>query len=374
MKIVHYIPTLSPSDGGTATYMQQLADTLGKVVELHIVTHRTAEQLAVRHAVVHHLSGRNWCALRREYRSLLTALNPDVVHVNCCWKPMFAFASVWAHEAGYPVVLSPHGMLEPWIVNRHYWTRKVPSLLLWQRKALLCASIVHSTAETEAWNLRHIDSYCPLLRGWKPKVQVIANGIDLSSITMRSEWKSRKSLLFLSRIHPKKGIELLLPAFARLSAPGAPLDGYTLKIAGDGDKVYISHLKQLAMALNVSASIEWLGGVYGDAKLCLLREADLFVLPTYSENFGLVIAEALACGTPVLTTTGTPWKDVFAQTGCGWCVDADEAAIEEALCNFAATDNMMRRSMGESGRKLIEGKFDSWTVAKQFVDMYRSLC
>lgn len=354
--------------------MQQLAHTLGKVVELHIVTHRTAEELTVRHAVVHHLSGRNWLALRSQYRLLLAELNPDVVHVNCCWKPMFAFAAIWAHRAGYPVVVSPHGMLEPWIVKRHYWTRKVPSLLLWQRRALTCARVVHATAETEAEHLRHIDSYCPLLRDWKPSLQVIANGVDVSRIVMRSEWTSRRTLLFLSRLHPKKGIELLLYAFARQSAPGAPLEGYTLQLAGEGERSYTAQLRGLAAVLNVSERVTWLGGVYGDEKWRLLREADLFVLPTYSENFGLVIAEALASGTPVLTTTGTPWSADFAQTRCGWCVEADEAAIEGALCSFAATDNTTLQAMGGNGRRLIEEKFDSRTVVGQFVDMYRSLC
>lgn len=374
MRIVHYIPTLSPQDGGTATYMQQLADTLGTLVELHIVTHRTAEELAVRHACIHRLPARGWREIGRQYCRLLDEIKPDVVHVNCCWKPVFAYAAIWARKAGYKVVLSPHGMLEPWIVGRHYWTRKVPSLLLWQRKALGCSSVVHATAETEASNLRNIGSYCSLIRRWKPEVRVIANGLDVEQIVVRDDWKRSRTLLYLSRLHPKKGIDLLLSAFARQSAPGSPLEGYTLQIAGEGDASYTAYLKGLAESLGLADRVAWLGSVFYERKWSLLRKADLVVLPTRSENFGLVIAEALASGTPVLTTTGTPWRKDFDAYRCGWCVEVDEQAIGVALSEFASTADETLQEMGQRGRCLIEQKYDARIVCSQFVEMYKGLC
>ena len=194
-------------------YMQSLSDSLGELMEMHIVAHRTQDELPVRHALLHYLS-KSWkvWSVRANYLKLLDTIRPDIVHVNCCWQPYFAYAALWAKEAGYPVVLSPHGMLEPWIVRRHYWTRKVPSLLAYQRRALFAADVVHATAESEKENIETISQYCRLLSDWHPKVHVIGNSVDTQAIEMKTSWKRSKKLLFLSRIHPKKGIDLLLRA------------------------------------------------------------------------------------------------------------------------------------------------------------------
>ncbi len=355
-------------------YMQQLADSLGQLVEMHIVAHRAQNELPVRHAQMHYLS-KSWkiWSVRTEYMKLLDNIRPDVVHVNCCWQPYFAYAALWAKEAGYPVVFSPHGMLEPWIVRRHYWTRKVPSLLAYQRKALYAADIVHATAESEKLNLEGISQYCGLLSDWHPKVWVIGNGIDTNSIEMKASWQKSRKLLFLSRIHPKKGIDMLLDAFAELQKSNGPLKDYALQIAGEGDPEFLNSLKTKSDSLGLGQSVEWLGGIYDERKWVLMREADLFVLPTYSENFGIVVAEALASGTPVLTTSGTPWS-MLDKMHCGWCVDVSTEAITGALATFAKIEEDDLEQMGKNGRKLIEEYYDTCKITSQFVKMYESLC
>ena len=375
MRILHYIPTLSRQDGGTSMYMLQLSELLGQRVDLHIVTHQTAEALPVRHARLHALP-LTWrvCEVRRRYLQVLDEVKPDIVHINCCWRPYFALTAIWAKAAGYKVVLTPHGMLEPWIMQRHYLTRKVPMLLLMQRKALFAADLVHATAESEREHLQQLCRECWLLRKWHPRVTVIANGIDVDHITMRSDWTPTHRMLYLSRIHPKKGIDMLLQAFARLQqsqmSQSAP---YVLQIAGEGDAAYIASLQALSRQLGIDSQVEWLGGIYDDRKWQLMRQADIFVLPTHSENFGIVVAEALASGTPVLTTQGTPWHEL-EDCQCGWWVPATEEGLYRGLTSFAATSAEEREAMGHNGRRLAVQSYSHGKMTDDFVQMYETLC
>ena len=298
---------------------------------------------------------------RQQWRILLTQLQPDVVHINCCWMPACAFTQKWAQALGYKVVLTPHGMLEPWIMARHYWSKKVPALLLYQKSAVVKADVLHATAKSEKENLQRL--------GYNDRIKVIANGIDVEDIEMKPSWKRNKEILFLSRIHVKKGINFLLEAVAQLKEQ---MEGYVIRIAGEGDVTYIEELKQLAARLGISQLIIFEGGVYGNRKWELFRQADLFILPTHSENFGIVVAEALASGTPVITTMGTPWSELESQR-CGWWTEVGTEATAQALCNFLSLTEDELEMMGRNGRKLVEEKYSVRKVAKEFVDMYKSI-
>jgi glycosyltransferase involved in cell wall biosynthesis len=211
------------------------------------------------------------------------------------------------------------------------------------------------------------------LSDWHPKVHVIGNGVDTRSIEVKTSWKRSQKLLFLSRIHPKKGVDLLLQAFSELQTLGGPLHDYVLQIAGEGDSAYLTSLHSLADRLGVGTHIQWLGGVYGARKWDLIREADLLTLPTHSENFGIVVAEALASGTPVLTTKGTPWN-VLNTEHCGWCVDVNVEAIKSALRSFAASSEDELQQMGLRGRSMIEDNYDTRSIAREYVKLYETLC
>ena len=140
--------------------------------------------------------------MKCDFILLLDEICPDVVHVNCCWIPGCALTQRWAQEKGYRVVLTPHGMLEPWIMKRHYLTRKLPALLLYQKRAIVQADMLHATAYSERDNLLRL--------GYNDRIMVIANGVDVGNITMKQSWKRRKEILFLSRVHVKKGINFLI--------------------------------------------------------------------------------------------------------------------------------------------------------------------
>lgn len=361
MKILHYLPSIDRASGGTTAYIQLLAKELGLLVDLHIVSHHSANPVCIEHTAVHYISASILGSMRREWKLLLDELKPDVVHVNCCWLPQCALLQKWAQQSGYKVVLSPHGMLEPWIMKRHYWTRKFPALVLYQKKAVINADYLHATAESEKENL--------LKLGYNRKIAVIANGIDVESIAMKRNWKRNRQILFLSRIHVKKGIEFLLEALACLKSS---LGGYVVNIAGEGETVYINQLKNKAKTLGIAELVNFCDGVYGDKKWELFHNADLFVLPTYSENFGIVVAEALACGTPVITTKGTPWKELET-CHCGWWIEVGVQPIIDALQKFLALQENELESMGRNGRKLVEEKYSARKMAHDMVELYQRL-
>lgn len=367
MKILHYIPSIDRASGGVGAYMQLLTKELGKLVELHVVTHRSENELRLENCRLHYIGMRwlPWSSTKHEFNSLLDNLHPDVFHTNCCWLPLSAMTSCWAKAKGYKVVYTPHGMLEPWIMQRHYWTKKLPATLLFQRKGLAHADLIHSTADSEADNLARL--------GWNKNIRVIPNCVDLEVIDEKlaaiGNEGHGKTILFLSRIHVKKGINFLIEAVSRLKDN---LDGWKVKIAGEGETDYIHELQNLTRQLGVDHIVEFVGGVYGDAKWSLYQEASLFVLPTHSENFGIVVAEALACKVPVITTKGTPWKELDTE-GCGWWTEVGTEPTVTALQSFLAMGKDELALMGAKGRELINRKYSCKIVAREFCAMYSEL-
>lgn len=360
MRILHFISSIDRASGGVGMYMQLLAKELGKLVELHVVTCRSENELPIENATLHYIDGRLtslWTA-KRQFGRLLDDVRPDLVHVNACWMPLNALTILWAKRRSYKVVLTPHGMLEPWIMQRHYWSRKLPALLLYQRRAVKMADILHATAESERQNLMKL--------GLNRRIFVVPNGIDVANIKMKSSWRRNNNILFLSRIHPKKGINFLLEAFSKIDSK------YQLTIAGEGDKNYVNELKQLAQRLNISERVAFVGGIYGDEKWKLLRQADVFVLPTHSENFGIVVAEALASGTPVITTKGTPWQEL-ASHHCGWWTEVGAEPTLEALQSFLSCSEEELEAMGRNGRRLVEEGYSTQAVAAAMAGAYKTL-
>lgn len=363
MKVLHYMPTIDRSSGGLASYMQILANSLGKLVELHVITHHSENEVKLSNCDIHYLGSRllDFFKIQKAFVEIINEIQPDIFHSNCCWYPYSSFFIKWASKLGYKTMYTPHGMLEPWILKRHYWSRKVPALLLYQKSSLKCADIIHATAISERDNIIKL--------GYNSNVVVVPNGLNVDNIEIKSTWNRTKKILFLSRVHEKKGIEILINAVAELKTY---LDGYKFLIAGEGDRAYINILKYIVKEKGLDDIIVFVGGVYGDEKWKLYHQADIFILPTHSENFGIVIAEALASGTPVITTTGAPWEDI-QKYNCGWWVPCSQHAIVEALRSAIELSEAELEIRGKNGRKLIEEKYSDYSVSDMLKKQYEKL-
>lgn len=361
MKTIHYIPSIDRSCGGTTEYVRLLAEKLGQQAELHVVTHESLHPVVMEHCLVQFVHKNIFGAMKQEWMALLDEVQPDIVHVHGCWDPQCAWVQKWSQAKGYKVILTPHGMLEPWIMKRNYWTKKLPALMLYQKKAICKADYIHATAESEKENLLQL--------GYNDRIKVIPNAVNVDNIKMKDSWQRTKTILFLSRIHEKKGLNFLIEAASILKKE---LDRYKIVIAGEGDAAYIDTLKQMALQAGIQDIVSFAGGVYGEEKWNLFRKADVFVLPTFSENFGIAIAEALASGTPVITTKGTPWFDLV-KYNCGWHTEIGTLPTVNALKAFLQLDEQTLETMGRNGRRLIEDKYSTQSMADEMMELYRGV-
>src|SRR5207249_723545 len=227
-----------------------------------------------------------------------------VVHFHALWNPAHAKLSKQCAARGLSFIVSPHGMLEPW-AWRHKWWKKWPYFLLVERRHLARATCLLATSENEAEQLRR---FYP-----KKKISVVPLGLtgtakpDYNKARGQLGWKDDECvLLFLSRIHPKKGLDILLHALFSLGMDLPPKT--RLAIVGGGDPAYVKTLQNYcANSAAALPQIDWIGEVWGEERWKFFQGADLFCLPTHSENFGLAILESCQVGTPALTTRATPW-------------------------------------------------------------------
>ena len=341
-------------------YVQLLAKELGRLVDLVVVTGLTDNPLRLENSRVVFLPMPlgQILTFRRQWIRILEDERPDVVHINGIWMLQTWIVQREALRMEIKTFITPHGMLEPWILKRHYFTRKLPALWLYQGRALREAKVLVATAESEKENI--------LKLGYNANVEVVTIGLDVEKIEVKPSWSPKRKILFMSRVHVKKGIELLIDAVGRLRSE---LNGYEVIIAGEGEGGYVDGLKGQVAAAGLGGVVSFVGGVYGGDKWTLLREADVLVLPTSSENFGIVVAEALACGTPVITTKGAPWRDL-EEWGCGWWIERSVDDLVKALKGFLALTESGRERMGRNGRRLVEAKYSSRRMAENMYRVY----
>jgi glycosyltransferase involved in cell wall biosynthesis len=265
-----------------------------------------------------------------------------------------------------PVIIHPYGMLEDWALRRSSWKKRIVGRL-WEYENLREAACLRVTAQDELQSVRRF--------GLKNPVALISEGIDADDYALlpdKQEARIRLSLLdkervllFLSRVHPKKGLMNLLKVWRRL---GAARKGWLLAIAGPDEGGHTSELMRAARELELEDSTRFLGPLFGQGKLDAFAAADLFVLPSYSENFGIVVAEALAARLPVVTTNGTPWQGL-KEHGCGWWTHLTEHALEDALREAMALSGLELRKMGERGREWVRRDFDWNNIAAQMIEV-----
>lgn len=366
---VHTVPTLHPDAGGPSRSVTALASALARnEVPAHIITTKsspTAPQVSpdadVRtEAAVASLGPLRWVRFGRTLRRRVRGASHGVVHDHGIWHPVHVASATVAAAAGWPLVVTPRGMLTPWALRQRRLKKKI-AWHTYQHRILRQAALLHATAEDEAQDLRRL--------GLTQPIAIIPNGVTVpASISVAAHSDSGpRTALFLSRLHPKKGLPMLLTAWA-----AAQPAGWKLQLVGPSEGGHRAELERQAVAHGIRSDIEFVGPVDDEAKWSYYANADLFVLPTHSENFGIVVAEALACGVPVITTRGAPWGALETHR-CGWWTAIDPGALGKALEEATGLEPRQRQAMGERGRKLVKTTYAWEAIATNMQQTYRWL-
>ena len=297
--------------------------------------------------------------VERSSQTFAPEKKPNLVHLHGLWSPSLLCRSLGWLFREVPLVASTHGMLEPWAFAHKRWKKRV-GWMLYQRALLERVDCLHATSEPEVENLRKL--------GVRKPIAVIPIGVEIPKKRTLDEARAGNrpyTALFLSRIHPKKGLPLLIEAWAEIQP-----EGWQMRVVGPDDGDHRSELQRRVADVGLDHQWTFESSLEGDDKWQAYREANLFILPTHSENFGIVVPEALASGLPVITTQGTPWQSLERER-CGWWVPVSSESIGEALRDATSRSFEELAAMGERGRLLVECDYGWEHVAKQMIDCYR---
>jgi glycosyltransferase involved in cell wall biosynthesis len=360
LSIAFVVPEIGEEASGPTYSVPRLASALasrGAHVELHVL--ELLEPPRVPGVDVHvyrRLPGPRILGLSPAFvRGVLAAARrSDLVHNNGLWMLPNIQGGLAARLAKTPLVYSPRGALASWAL-KHSEYKKRFVWRLGQGAAIRRSALLHATSEAEFSDIRRM--------GLSNPVAIIPNGIDVPEIA-RPARGPRRRLLFLGRIHPVKGIDLLLKVWAQVRRERPDWD---LQIVGPPGP-HEQSIRKLARELSLS-DVDFAGPRYGADKLATYAAADLYVLPTHTENFGMTIAESLACGTPVVTTRGAPWAGLERE-GCGFWIERSEPALTKALLRATEMSPVELGRCGARGRAWMLREFSWDGIAEKMQGCY----
>ena len=279
----------------------------------------------------------------------------DLIHNHSLWMMPNVYPGIASKKSGVPLVTAPRGTLSKHAMQSGSVIKK----LFWplvQKPAIEATSCFHATAMSEYHDIRRL--------GFLQPIAIIPNGIDMPVLVPKT-LNSIRSVLFLGRIHPIKGLDMLLPAWKTLQNK---FPDWQLKIVGPDHRGYLSKVKGMSEALGLKR-VEFCKPLFGGAKTKALIDADLFVLPSYSENFGMSVAEALAAGTPALVTKGAPWSGL-QKNRAGFWVDTNLASITSAMEEAMLKDDVELRALGRNGRAWMKNEYSWKKINLQMLTTY----
>lgn len=290
------------------------------------------------------------------------------VHLHTPWEPANIHAASLCRSLGVPYIVSVHGMLDDWSMAQRSLKKRI-YLALAARRMLERAAHVHCTAEAELtqskrWYPRGTGRVVPLVFDLAPYRNLPGPDLARNAFTIDA---ARPVVLFLSRIHVKKGVHILVDAMKILAGRGVDAQ---LLIAGTGDEDYTRQITDQIASLGLTGRARLLGMVKGPEKVSLYQAADLFALPTSQENFGFVLPEALACGTPAITTKGVDTWPELESSGSTLIADQTAEAFADAIATLLAQPDR-RQEMGKKGRTWVLEALDPDAVARRYADLYR---
>lgn len=376
LRILHVIRSLDPEAGGPPLMCARLAEAqlaLGHVVELGVQAFDPARSVLdpARHLPVRRfgvpgggerlLSGKVAKAVEEVCRY------QHVIHLHGVWDTLLVVAANAAIRAKVPHVVVPHGMLDPWSLGQKRWKKRV-GLAVGSGRMLRTAAALHLVYADEAAHARAL--------GVRVSMRAIPNGVSLAEIDPVPEASEfRRSVpelgadpfvLFLGRLHHKKGLDILAAAFARIAARFPTL---RLVVAGPDQGAREPFERQIA-SVNLTGRVHLVGPLYGRQKYAALAAAACFCLPSRQEGFSVAVLEALACRTPVVLSDACHFPEV-AEAGVGRVVPLTPDAVADALAAVVA--DPAARAMGDRGRALVEKQYTWERVAEQTIDLYHSV-
>jgi glycosyltransferase involved in cell wall biosynthesis len=380
-KVIHVIENLDATYGGPARSVPNLANEMFKYgldVELMSLAWKEQEDNDVIQKnnllwLRHKLFGPKKMGLSLSLFHTLKqhcANGGVIIHLHNLWNGVSLVCYILAKKYNIPLVISPRGSLYPWSLSQGR-LRKLTSWGLFQKKAMNRANFIHVTDQSELDSVRALGINSPIL--------LVPNGVEQMNKPTVRKWlqvrRSRdddtaKKYLFLSRVHRKKGVDLLLMAWAKSVAREK---GSILNIAGEfSDERYKKKILGTLRDLKLQDSVKFLGMLRGDRKEQEFLNADLFILPSHSENFGNAVAEALARGLPVITTTGTPWRRIV-ETNCGWWIDLTVANLTNAIDESSSLPRQQLMEMGIRAHEL--SNFYGWNAqGLKLIEGYSDYC
>lgn len=280
----------------------------------------------------------------------------NLIHDNGLWLPANYSAASVAKRLGIPLICSPRGALGNWALRQSSAKKRI-AMLLYQQSILESVACFFATSNEEAQNIR--DNH------FAQPIAIIPNGVHMPTLesSTRAVIGPRKAL-YLSRIAPQKGPDILIEAWASVRPKG-----WQLVIAGPGKESYVSEIRKRVKQLGVTDSVKFIGEVTEQNKSAVYNSAELFVLPTRHENFGIVIAEAMSHRLPVLTTLAAPWPELEAKS-CGWRVTPDVESFATGLRTATSQNYESLRGMGERARSHVESHYSWEAVAGMAMETY----
>lgn len=376
--VCQVVASINENIGGPAYSVTNLAQILSQQsISSHLFTldyYWEGKQISTQNVKLHTLTATKLAKYFRGFQPLasyelskLASTELDLIHNHGLWM----FPNLYARQAAVsnkiPLVISPRGMVESWSLNNS-WYKKWPAWFLYEKQNLNSATAFHATSVEEVNSIRQL--------GYKQPIALVPNGVNTPSINEKANKKvlsenfpeiaEKKWLLFLSRIHPKKGLDNLLYVWQSLANH---FPEWHLIIAGADLIGYQTELEVLVEKFKLKHQVTFTGMLSGQLKYSALTNADLFVLPTHSENFGIAIAESLAYGVPVITTRGAPWQELETHN-CGWWIEDNQQALAIALTEAMKISSQERQQMGNRGRNLVQAKYSWNSIAKQMADFY----
>jgi glycosyltransferase involved in cell wall biosynthesis len=374
MKILHVSPSFYPTRayGGTIRSSYGLCRGLTQLgCEVRVLTTDTdgiGRNLDVENDRDVHVDGLQVRYCHKLFRNSVSAGLLRVMREYVAWADVVHLIAVYSfptfptlaycRKLDKPLVWSPRGSLQRWdgstrVATKFLWERVCQTLALKDRVVL------HTTSEEEARQSQ--------ARFRDVRTVIVHNGVELPAHVRRTDPTAELRITYLGRLHPIKGIENLLDACKLMQ--GDP-DPWHLTIAGGGEGDYPNVLKSKVEKLGLQGRVDFTGEVFGDAKEILFAESDVLVAPSYVENFGMVIAEALAQEVPVIAGRGTPWEGLQTND-CGLWVENNAQSLAAAIRRMRT---LPLREMGRHGRCWIEREFSWEAVSRQMLTVFQDCC